>query len=247
VVSDSLQESLESHELTTVILSAAAKVVASTMDRGAAFTVEPSNTRELTEAEYYARRCGFSLAHLLQLVCQIEQMPGYIKTYKRIEGGDRVSDLIYHWENYLVRGRGLEDRALHLVGSVLHLGLASRHVSFSSIRQNVHVRHTQLGKALDRIHAVVNPLAKDRNQVVHENQYLAEDFHTLEFWKLVRKTQAKARNLAIGRYLTELRSVVPARVAEVEAFIDDIGPPLFHLFSALLERYPRMARRLEIS
>ena len=147
---------------------------------GSVFKVSPALTRDLTELEYLVLSCGYSLSHLLGLVTQLERIPAYIRNYHGSQvlkeaGVDRVSDLVYHWENYLIRSRGLEDRVLHLVSDVLHLGLNARDVSFRLLRQNAHVKSKELGSILDRIHALVQPVAGERNRVIHERGVLDEE------------------------------------------------------------------------
>ena len=245
-----LTDFLGKHELTDLIFRGARKVLEETSTAGSVFKVDPEPSRELTELEYFAIGCGYSVSHLIGLVRQLEQSPAYIRSYTRSKrltnaGIDRVTDLVYHWENYLVRAKALEDRVLHLVNKVLHLGLDGRHVSFTLLRQNAHVKSKQkIESNLDRVHALVEPVASERNRLIHERGVLDEELRRLEFWLLAQRSLPERRDLARGRFLSEVRSVVPMKAVEAEQFIERARPVLTDLFDTLAGAYRRTRNRL---
>jgi hypothetical protein len=244
-----LSDVLGTHQLAQAIFEGARKVIRDTATPGSALKINPSPTRDLTEAEFFAQACGYSLTHLLGLVSQIECIPAYLRSYKRstelrAAGVSRVSDLAYHWENYLIRARALEDRVLHLFTSVLHIGVSPRHVNFGLVRQSVPVKSLELGETLDRVHALVEPMAGERNRLVHERGVLDAELRELEFWLLAQRSLPEHKDVSVGTYLTRLRSIVPAKAAEVEAFLTESRAVLTAVFDALVPMYRRTASKL---
>lgn len=213
------------------------------------FDVDAKPDRELTEAEFFAIGCGYSMSHLLSLVSQLEYAPAYLRESRisdglRAAGVTRLSDVVYHWENYLIRSRGLEDRVLQLVCDVLHLGIDRKNVNFSLIRRNAHVRSISVAAVLDRLHKLIQSVANERNRIIHERGVLDEDFRRLEFWLVARRLLPDRKGIAIGQYLTGIREIAPSKAAEIEAFLKDAHDVLLDLFDDLAPRYAKKFEQL---
>jgi hypothetical protein len=216
-----------------------------------ALSIEFETTRDLTEGEFYVLGCGYSIAHLIGLITQLEQIPVYLSNYKSSRrlnsaGVNRVSHIVYHWENYLIRARSLEDRVLHLVKDVLHLGIHDRDVAFNSIRRNAHVTggDGNLATLLDRIHSIVGPVAGERNRIIRGRGLLDADIRKLEFWLLLGRLGPDHKGVAAGQYMTGIRYEVPKRVSVITAFVAETGKFLQDLFDDLMPRFTSTVNRL---
>ena len=247
----SLASKLAEHRLSKEILTDARAVEEDLYPKGSLLKAHSEPSRSPTELEYHAIGSGYSLAHFLSHLTQLHQMPAYLESYSRSKsmearGVNRVAHLIYHWENYILRARGLEERALQFTNAVLHLGIDPRDVRANSLLRNVHVKSTATRDILKRVSRLVQPVAGERNRIVHERGLLDEDLRRLEFWSLIRTEMPERRDLAVGRYLTEVREVVPKRVEVVERFNGECGEIMKDLFDNLAPRYRDIRNRLRV-
>jgi phytoene dehydrogenase-like protein len=67
----------------------------------------------------------------------------------------------------------------------------------------------------------------------------------VEFWLLARRELPQYRAVASGRFLADVRKVVPRKAAEAEEFLRGAADVLPQLFEALAKKYRRMAARLQ--
>jgi hypothetical protein len=244
-----VSDTVAAHKFASLALQLSTRFSEAVQKPRTALSIKFETTRDLTEGEYYVIGCGYSVSHLLSLVQQLEQIPAYLKGYvaskeTRIAGVTRVSHIIYHWENYLIRARSLEDRVLHVIVDVLHLGINAKDVNYLLIRRNTHVESGTLGALLDRCHKLVSPVAPERNRIIHERGLLDQDLREMEFWNLLRRLVPERKHLAAGNYLTTVRRVVPKRITEIEEFTGEVGRYLIALFDDLAPRFIVTADRL---
>jgi len=218
-------------------------------------TTDEDNEPLLDEQQFYITRVGFSIAHAITWLEQLNHAVYFIGDFKyggkaKQEGVNRVHHLIYNIENYLIRLQSVYDRMLQLVNRVFHICTSDELVSHSLIVSNLHVARTKVPKVLRNLRKRIEPLAKVRNDVIHKHSLIDKDLrrldlfymHTESTWR-PRNDRMPFKNLAYVRSQL-MKKVSTAKRAEFEATNSDLFAAVEPLFNELLAEYERQKKRL---
>lgn len=243
---------LGEHPFAKSVFSENAAVLKAAYASGKATDIDSKPVRDLTEAEWYVRSCGFALAHLLGLLQQLAQIPGYITQYRRTDAlaarsVTRASDVTYHLENFLVRTQSLQDRALQLCSAVMHTGLDLRDVSYVRMIRNARVQSTGLDVSLKAINELCQKYSQTRNQVIHQHGLLDGELRRVELILMgSRVVNHEKRGAMASSYRYLVQDLASRKTAEFDEFTRSAISSVDQLFGALAPQYSRMKARLTV-
>jgi hypothetical protein len=143
------------------------------------------------------------------------------------------------------RSLGFEDRGLHLIQAVLHLGIHGADVRWHSLRRNAHVRSSDdISDLVKHLHALTSPYAEERNSVVHQRGHLDERLRRIELWHLASGVQGDRRGQFQSLYMRDIRAFVTDKIGEMEDFTESAGKLTARMFDILSPIFDRTLQQL---
>lgn len=181
---------LAHHPFVQLVLLNAFKISASIQVKGSVFKVDAKYTRDPTEAEYYYIATGNTLAHFLSTCRQLEHCILYFSSFystakMKRAGVSKHSYLLYCIENYIIRTQSFYDRLLRFIDKLFCLYNPSYLISHELIVSNTHIKHTEVPSSLKTIRKIIKAYYRDRNEIMHERQYLEDDLRRLEAYTIL--------------------------------------------------------------
>jgi len=150
--------------------------------------------RPPSEAEYYCLSVARTLSSVLTICQQLEHSVLYFSSFSptpkmKKAGIVRQSHLLYCIENYIVRTQSMYDRLLRLVDRVYELYNPSHMISHELIISNSHVRHSSIPNKLKALRRIIKGYYRDRNMIIHEQQFLEDDLRELEAYTILSTSE----------------------------------------------------------
>lgn len=217
--------------------------------------VAPNYDRDPDEHEYFLIGVAISMAEVLSLCEQLNQIPTLIGNHRQTSAMDKASInrhslIVYHLENYIVRTQGLMDRVLKLVDSVFHLTNDPKNCRYDVVVQNVKVKVSDVSEPLKRLKKLLARYSGVRNEIVHHHS-IKEDalrrldmYFLLERWEEIspREKRAEFKDL-IKETIFE---ILGFKKRELIAFDDEIAAALSLIFDGLAPYYAREEHTLRL-
>ncbi len=181
---------LANHPFANLVLQNAVKITASIQAKGSAFKVNTKYNRDPTQAEFYYISTGTTLAHFLSTCQQLEHCVLYFSSFSptvKMKGAGitKHSYLLYCIENYIIRTQSFYDRLLRFIDKVFCLYNPSHLISHELVISNTHVKHTKVPSRLKTLRKLIKGYYRDRNEIMHERQYLEDDLRRLEGYTIL--------------------------------------------------------------
>lgn len=238
------------HALTKKIFSNAISLQQDLYDPSQAFELEPKSKREFTELEYYSTRCGFTLSHLLGLLDQIIKIPAYILKYRSNDitkkyGVTRIDDVIYNYENFIIKYKSIEDRILLFCTAVYHLGINSSDVNYKLVIDNAHITSKDdITKDIKELHKQVNVYGSQRNKIIHQHSIANADLRKIEGMLIISRSDAELKQFAKSRYRILINDFVNNTVPEIENNLLKMFDVIISIFNRCEIEYDRKFKGL---
>jgi len=245
-----IYEEITSSDLTKKIFTDAMEANKDLYDPTDLFEIDPQPKRNLTEYEFYLTRCGFTLSHLLSILDQSIKIPAYIAKYCSSDftkkyGITRIDDLVYHYENYIIKLKSIEDRALIFINAIFHFGLNSRDVNYNLIIKNSHISsNSNLLAILKKLHKKIDQSGNQRNRIIHQNSIADPDLRKIEGMLILSRSATEIRNITKSRYMALIKKFVEVKVPEIENNYIEILGLLKEIFNLCLKKYQEIVSNL---
>ena len=145
-----------------------------------------------------------------------------------------LSEFRYHYENFLSRATGINDRSHRLVGASFKLGVKNfeKPGGNSYVQKKLEVRAPEVHAALTAIEHVVSSYKNQRNDTIHSNAFSCEVLSSLYLIQEFDPEQWKT---------TDVREIKQAYFSingnEIGQVIDDLTGPLDTLLNSLSLTY----------
>ncbi len=178
-------DALSEHPFTASALHYGVRILGVIEEPLSVLKTEGEFKREPTKAEYYCISVAKTLAHLLGICQQLEHSVLYFSSFSpsvkmKKAGISKQSHLLYCIENYIVRTHSMYDRLLRHIDSVFEIYNPSHLISHEFIISNLHVKHSPVPPLLKSLRKVIKDYYRDRNMIIHEQQYIEDDLRMLE-------------------------------------------------------------------
>lgn len=178
-------DAISDHPFPTSALHYGVRILAVVEEPLSALKTQGEFKREPTKAEYYCISVAKTLAHLLGICSQLEHSVLYMSSFTpsakmKKAGISKQSHLLYCIENYIIRTHTMYDRLLRHIDKVFEIYNPSHLISHEFIISNLHVKHSDIPAQLKSLRRVIKDYYRDRNMIIHEQQYLEDDLRMLE-------------------------------------------------------------------
>lgn len=213
------------------------------VDRGLADTNKPTHE---TAQESYAYEVFWRSASLVEMLNALHEIIFYIERFPatrvyRESGPTKPDWYRYHIENFHVRLKGVFDRALNLVGTVIGWDEGGERPSIKKLSRHELLTGSETITHLSALGNVVRESRELRNMIVHENSYSDRDLRQLSALTLAlhHKLEMSSDPGEVLKWKTKwyVRDLVPSlksKVQLVETYCEG-------LFSQVLELYERLS------
>ena len=247
-----LSEKLKFHPFSVAVWGEAAPIQKELEEKGL-----DVDSEDIDEYQFYVMRVGYSLAHLITWIEQLEHAVYYLSDFSyskeaKIKGVSRSHHLLYNVENYLIRLQSIYDRALQLTNKVFHLLIEESNISHSVIVSNLKVSRTKISSLLKSLQRSIKAQARERHEIVHRNSYQDPQLRRLElFYMFDEDTWKDEPGKPSFQGLSHMRSqLLKQVVAEKKKEFSDINESLFEKVDLLLlglhEQYNKESLRLKL-
>lgn len=214
-------------------------------------SVEPT----FDELQFYITRVGYSLAHTLTWVEQLQQAVYFLSDFgytqrMKDDGIRRSHHLIYNVENYLVRLQSVYDRLLQLTNAVFHICTSDELVNHRLIVSNLRMARTKVPGLLKAVKNTIKHKTEDRHEIVHRHSYMEPELrrvellymHTKETWE-AGGNSIPYKNLCYIRS-QRMKKIIEAKKIEFLSINASLVSALEPLFTELHAQYKREKERL---
>lgn len=238
------------HSLTKKIFSDAMSLQQDLYDPSQAFELESKSKREFTELEYYSTRCGFTLSHLLGLLDQITKIPSYMLKYRsnditRKYAVTRIDDVTYHYENFIIKYKSIEDRILLFCTAIYHLGINSSDVNYKLVIDNSHITSKDnITKHIKELHKQVDVYGSQRNKIIHQHSIANADLRKIEGMLILSRSDDELKQFAKSRYRILINDFVTNAVPEIEKYLLRLFEIIIAIFNCCQIEYDRKFKSL---
>ncbi len=244
-------ELLAHHPFAHLVLQGAVKITASIQAKDAAFKGDVEYKRDPTQAEFYYITVGASLAHFLSTCQQLEHCVLYFSSFSptakmKRAGIAKHSYLLYCIENYIIRTQSFYDRLLRFIDKVFCLYNPSRLISHELIIGNTHVKHTKVPTKIKTLRKLIKGYYRDRNEIMHENQYLEDDLLRLEGYTILSTDSPYKDDKYFKLRIKSLtRQIIKGKTGEFTKVNKKIFITVAELFKTLSPLYDEKRKELE--
>lgn len=213
--------------------------------------VSPKLKRKLTEYEFYLSNCGYTIAQFATICNQIVMIPAYIKEYYRTKamrsyGVTRLHDIAYHYENFIIRTKSLDDRVLQLCNAIFHLGINKKDVNFNLIINNSHILSSSILTQIKDIHNFCDQYGNQRNQIIHQHSILDEDLRRIELMlNTSRRGEPDLKIFAQSQYRRLIKEYVNENLPQLDDFLSKLLIKIYKLFDSLEIIYQMKKKELK--
>lgn len=247
-----LSDKLKSHPFSASVWSEAFTMQKELEEKGI-----DAESEDIDEYQFYVMRVGYSLAHLITWMEQLEHAVFYLSDFSYSKdakqvGVNRSHHLLYNVENYLIRLQSVYDRALHLTNNVFHLCVEESNISHSVVVSNLKVSRTEIASLLKSLRRSINGKAQDRHKIVHQSSYQNPQIRRLElFYMFDKETWKEEAGKPSFESLSHMRSQLMKQVVvEKKEEFSQINDSLFErtgiLLTGLYAQYNKEASRLKL-
>jgi len=200
--------------------------------------------RTPSKAEYYCISVGRTLSHVLSICQQLEHSVLYFSSFSPTQkmkkaSITRQSHLLYCIENYIIRTQSMYDRLLVLVDRVFELYNPSHRISHELIIGNSHIRNSSIPGKLKALRKVTKGYYRDRNMIIHEQQFLEDNLRELEIYTVLSTSEDpfKGQQGLIKEVNYLARQVVKNKTKEFSKVNHDSFVILSDIFNNLNKKY----------
>lgn len=244
-------DDLGNHPFVKYVFHDAVRVTAAIQAPGSAFKADAEFKRDPTQAEFYCISTGSSLAHLLSICQQMEHSILYFSAFTPTEkmkkiGITKQSHLLYCIENYIIRTQSMYDRVLRLVDKAFCLYNPSHLISHELIMGNIHIRSSSIHSKLKSIRKSIKGYYRDRNEIMHERQYLEDDLRRLEAYSILSTDEPYKNDKYFKLEIKDLtRQIVKGKTNTFTSVNKNAFNAIAKLFDDLMKKYKEQLRILE--
>ncbi len=194
----STYENLSEHPFSSLALQYGVRIAAVIEKPLSVLKTEAEYKRPPSKSEYYCLSVARTLAHVLTICQQLEHSVLYFSSFSPTQkmkkvGITRQSHLLYCIENYIIRTQSMYDRLLILIDRVFELYNPSHMISHELILSNSHVRHSSIPNKLKALRKVIKHYYRDRNLIIHEQQFLEDEIRELEFYTVLTTSEGSLK------------------------------------------------------
>jgi Cthe_2314-like HEPN len=220
--------------------------------------VVPNYARDPDEHEYFLIGVAISMAEVLSLCQQLDQIPVFLGSHHQTSAMDRAninrhSLIVYHLENYVIRTQSLLDRVLKLVDSVFHLTNDPKNCRYEVVVRNVKVQISDAHEPLKKLKKLLERYTGARNEIVHHHSIKEDALRRLDMYFLsARWSQVAPREKQTdfkGLIRDTIFEILWFKKKELNAYSDEMAAAIVLLFDKLRPYYAReeSALRLRLS
>lgn len=244
-------DDLANHPFVKYVFHDAVRITAAIQAPGSAFKVDAEYKRDPTQAEFYCISTGSSLAQLIGICQQMEHSILYFSSFTPTEkmkknGITRQSHLLYCIENYIIRTQSMYDRVLRLVDKAFCLYNPSHLISHELIISNIHIRHSSIPSKLKSIRKSIKGYYRDRNEIMHEREYLENDLRRLEAYTILATDEPYRNDKYFKLEIKDLiRQIVKGKTKTFTSVNKNAFNAISELFDELMKKYQEQLRILE--
>ncbi|NYF80694.1 Cthe_2314 family HEPN domain-containing protein [Granulicella arctica] len=211
--------------------------------------------REPDEHEYFLIEVAASMANLLTLCQQLDQIPILIGNHRQTSAMDKAyinrhSLIVYHLENYIIRTQGLLDRVLKLVNSAFHLTNSPQNCRFAVVVQNVKVQVSDVHEPLKKLNKLLARYSGVRNEIVHHHSIKDDALRRLDMYFLLErweKLSKKEHPIEFQEHIKDtIFEVLWFKKRELMAFNDEMCVVVSLILDKLEPYYRREEHTLEL-
>lgn len=244
-------EDLAEHPFSQAVLQDAIKIEAVIQEPDSVIKTDAKFKRLPTQAEFYCISTGNSLAQLLSICQQLEHSVLYFSSFSPTEkmkkaGISKQDHLLYCIENFIIRTQAMYDRLLRLIDKTFCLYNASYLISHELILSNIHIRNSAVPEKLKNVRKVIKDYHRDRNEIIHERQYLENDLRQLYVCTFMTTDKHFKNNQTfqrLAKYLT--RHIVKGKTSAFTEVNNQAFVAIAELFDVLKVKYNRQRKILE--
>ena len=244
-------DTLAHHTFAHLVLQNAVKISVSIQAKGSAFKANAKYDRDPTHAEFYYITAGTSLSHFLSTCQQLEHCVLYFSSFsptdKMKNGGiNKHSYLLYSIENYIIRTQTFYDRLLRFIDNIFCLYNPSHLISHELIISNTHVKHSDVPSRLKTIRRLIKAYYRDRNEIMHERQYLEDDLRRLEGYTILATDSPYKDDKYFKQEIKDLaRQIIKGKTKEFTMVNKNVFTAVAELFETLKPLYDEKRKVLE--
>ncbi|MFC1650897.1 Cthe_2314 family HEPN domain-containing protein [Candidatus Latescibacterota bacterium] len=246
-----LLKKIYEHELVDHILRDAMNATKDLYESGSTLKVLPKPIRPLTQYESYLNSCGISMSHLITILEQIVMLPAYIEEYSSTKAMrrskiTRLNDIAYHYENFIIRAKSIDDRILQLCNSIFHLGYGQNDVNFSLVLNNSHIKSSDISDNIKDIHNCCDIFGSQRNKIIHQHSLLDEDLRKIELMLHASRNEGEYKIFARSHYRSLIKEFANKKVPEMNDFISNLMILIIELLNSLQNIYEEKKKMLAV-
>jgi hypothetical protein len=247
-------QALFDHPFIEAVLTKGVAVQRLLGDRSPAKVI-PEYAREPDEHEYFLMSVGTSMAELLSLCRQLDQIPTLLANHRQTPAMDKAditrhSAIVYHLENYIIRTQGVLDRTLKLIDAVFHLTNHPKHCRYEVVSRNVKVSVSDVREPLKKLKNLLEKYGSIRNEIIHHHEMKEDALRRLEMyfiWERLRKTVPKNDLRDMRDFVQdELCEIRQFKRKELVGFNDEMAASLSLIFDNLESYFSREERTLQL-
>lgn len=244
-------EDLGKHHFSKAVFHDAIRISGEIELPNSIFKVKAKWKRDPTKAEFYCISTGTALAHFLSICQQLENSVLYFSSFSRTKkmkkaGITRSGYILYCIENYIIRTQTMYDRLLRLIDKTYCIFNPPHLVSHELIVSNLNIKHSSVPALLKFIRKVIKKYHRDRDDIIHEKQYLEDDLRRLEIYTMLSTDKSFEKN-QIFQNLVKIykRQIVKGKTSEFSEVNYRAFDYVAKLFDVLDKEYVIQRRILE--
>ncbi len=243
---------LDNHPFASLALFYGVRILAVIENQDTVLKVKAEYKRTPSKAEYYCISVAKTLCHILRICQQLEHCVLYFSSFSPTQKmkeaiTTRQSHLLYCIENYIIRTQSMYDRLLVLIDTVFELYNPSHRISHELIISNLHVQHSSIPGKLKALRKVIKGYYRDRNMIIHEQQFLEDNLRELEAYTHLSISEGplKGKPLLIKKVNYIARQIVKNKTKEFSKVNHDSFIILGDIFNHLKKEYEYKRNVLE--